>query len=309
MIDVYGELAEPSRRSILFELIAGAKTVSEIVENTQLKQPNVSNHLAKLRARSIVRANKVGRRVYYSLASPDVHAVVVGAFRNSTSTIEVLEFAVMAAEFAQNAIDGDEGACCRVVDAAVRQKAPILEVLCEIIGGSLDQIWEWWLSDKIDAGQQRVAETIAERAVARVAYMTAPRQKLDALALLGCSEGACRTITLRMFSEYLRSEGWSTVSLGPSSPTDAFVSAADRYQPHMIIVGCGDGHSLTSAASVVERLRSMDGAPKIGIAGPIALGEPEALRDLHVEFRARDLRDFAERCLPMVQRPVAALTL
>src|SRR5579862_7672418 len=63
-------LAEPSRRALLENLRFGRKSVTELVTATNLKQPNVSNHLAKMRQQGIVRAERIGRQVYYSLAMP-----------------------------------------------------------------------------------------------------------------------------------------------------------------------------------------------------------------------------------------------
>ena len=62
--------AEPSRRALLENLRYGQKTVTQLVEATRLKQPNVSNHLAKMRLQGIVRAERVGRQVHYSLSMP-----------------------------------------------------------------------------------------------------------------------------------------------------------------------------------------------------------------------------------------------
>ena len=63
-------LAEPSRRALLENLRFGAKTVTQLVEATALKQPNVSNHLAKMKQQGIVRAERIGRQVFYSLSTP-----------------------------------------------------------------------------------------------------------------------------------------------------------------------------------------------------------------------------------------------
>lgn len=62
--------AEPSRRALLENLRYGRKTVTQLVEATRLKQPNVSNHLAKMRLQGIVRAERIGRQVFYSLSMP-----------------------------------------------------------------------------------------------------------------------------------------------------------------------------------------------------------------------------------------------
>ena len=43
-MDVFEELSEPSRRYLLKEMLDGPRNVSQLVESTGLKQPNVSNH-------------------------------------------------------------------------------------------------------------------------------------------------------------------------------------------------------------------------------------------------------------------------
>ena len=63
-------LADPSRRALLENLRLGKKTVTQLVSDTGLKQPNVSNHLAKMRQQDIVRAERLGRQVHYSLSTP-----------------------------------------------------------------------------------------------------------------------------------------------------------------------------------------------------------------------------------------------
>ena len=65
-------LAEPTRRAILEQLRLGQKSVGELVNATDRKQPNVSNHLAKMRRQGLVRAERIGRQVYYSIATPFV---------------------------------------------------------------------------------------------------------------------------------------------------------------------------------------------------------------------------------------------
>ena len=63
-------LAEPSRRALLENLRFGARTVTQLVDATALKQPNVSNHLAKMKQQGIVRSERIGRQVFYSLSTP-----------------------------------------------------------------------------------------------------------------------------------------------------------------------------------------------------------------------------------------------
>ena len=80
MIPLMESIADPSRRAILAELLHGPKKVGDIVVATGLRQPNVSNHLSKMRARGVVKSSKVGREVFYSFRDPEVLASAKGLF-------------------------------------------------------------------------------------------------------------------------------------------------------------------------------------------------------------------------------------
>lgn len=69
-------LADPLRLSILRELMGGPATVSELTALTDATQPNVSNHLALLRERGLVRATREGRQMRYELRDPAVASLI-----------------------------------------------------------------------------------------------------------------------------------------------------------------------------------------------------------------------------------------
>ncbi len=63
---------DPSRLSILEVLLDGPRNVSEIVQATQLTQPNVSNHLRCLRECGLVAAEQQGKFALYRLSDDRV---------------------------------------------------------------------------------------------------------------------------------------------------------------------------------------------------------------------------------------------
>ncbi len=65
-------LAHPIRLAILHSLRDGEKTVNELTETIGASQSNISQHLALLRQREIVKTRKVGAIVYYRLSSPKI---------------------------------------------------------------------------------------------------------------------------------------------------------------------------------------------------------------------------------------------
>ena len=69
-------LAHESRLMILCILAEGEKSVSELEDILSLRQPTVSQQLARLRADGLVSTRRDGKTIYYSLANDDVRRVI-----------------------------------------------------------------------------------------------------------------------------------------------------------------------------------------------------------------------------------------
>jgi DNA-binding transcriptional ArsR family regulator len=69
-------LADPLRLVMLQHLMAGSATVSELQTLTGASQSNVSNHLALLRERDLVRTKREGRHILYTLRDASVGQLV-----------------------------------------------------------------------------------------------------------------------------------------------------------------------------------------------------------------------------------------
>jgi ArsR family transcriptional regulator, cadmium/lead-responsive transcriptional repressor len=76
MAKLFRGLADPSRLAILEALRDGELTVSGLVEETGLSQPNTSAHLACLRGCGLVTSRQEGRHVFYAIADPRLVAVL-----------------------------------------------------------------------------------------------------------------------------------------------------------------------------------------------------------------------------------------
>jgi DNA-binding transcriptional ArsR family regulator len=72
MVALTQALADPLRLELLRALLGGPATVSELTALTGASQPNVSNHLAVLRERGLVRATREGRQMRYDVRDATV---------------------------------------------------------------------------------------------------------------------------------------------------------------------------------------------------------------------------------------------
>lgn len=74
--DLLKALAHESRLMILCLLVEGEKSVSEIQEIMDMRQPSVSQQLVRLKYDGIVQARRDGRTIYYSIGSEEAREVV-----------------------------------------------------------------------------------------------------------------------------------------------------------------------------------------------------------------------------------------
>ena len=75
-------ISHEARLVILCLLIEGEKSVSELEEMLSLRQPAVSQQLARLRADGLVDTRRDGKNIYYSLARPEV-VEIIGALHRA----------------------------------------------------------------------------------------------------------------------------------------------------------------------------------------------------------------------------------
>ncbi len=74
--DLLGAMANTSRLMILCQLANGEKSVSDLQPAIGLSQSALSQHLAVLRRKQLVRTRRAGQSIYYSLASGEAAAVM-----------------------------------------------------------------------------------------------------------------------------------------------------------------------------------------------------------------------------------------
>lgn len=67
MSKVFKALGDETRRSILVSLNAHNMNVGEIVEQYNMSQPAITNHLDILKGADLIESTKAGRNVIYSI--------------------------------------------------------------------------------------------------------------------------------------------------------------------------------------------------------------------------------------------------
>jgi len=74
--EILKAMAHEGRLVILCTLFEGDKSVSELESILELRQPAVSQQLARLRGDKLVTTRREGKMIYYSIADEDARAII-----------------------------------------------------------------------------------------------------------------------------------------------------------------------------------------------------------------------------------------
>ena len=70
--DICKTISNPRRQAIIDTIRKSEMTVSTLVKKTGISQANLSQHLAILRVKGVVKARREGNNIYYSITNPKI---------------------------------------------------------------------------------------------------------------------------------------------------------------------------------------------------------------------------------------------
>ena len=304
-VNVYEELSESSRKLLLSRMLQGPCSVSQLVEGSGLKQPNVSNHLARLRSKGLVQTCKIGRQVFYSIASSDVEAKVRTFLNQGLEPVPTVRLPELAKDYAKAAVRGDEPACSKIMDLAIQAKCPIIDIYQDLLGAAMYIVGTWYKVEAIDEGQEHMASEITLRMMSKSSLHFEPRAKTNLSAILGCAPGSWHVIGIRMIADYLKFAGWKVQFLGADVPVVSFMEAVHNNRPDVVLINCNAAESVAPSLRLTKGLADLRNDKLqflIGVGGRSAQNQIDSFKESGADFTSQDLRSFATDILPEIDR-------
>ena len=264
-------LASKSRRAILLQLRSGPKTVSDLVEMTGLKQPNVSNHLASMREMGVVGTLPDGRKVFYFITDPYVDSMIkiadltfspdqsrsIHHHKNGAAVSDNNQYLLSIREvYFKTLQDGDEDGAITLVNNILSHEVPMLEIYSEVFEWCIEKFGRMYIAGELDVAAEHAASSITERMMARVSQYYMPIKRGTSLAILGCVDGNWHEMGLRMIADALRNAGWKILYLGASVPTDSFIDTVTSFKPNLVALSCATHDQIETLRELVHELRS-----------------------------------------------------
>ena len=324
-------LADPSRRAILENLRFGPKSVSELVLATGFKQPNVSNHLAKLRTYNLVHGERIGRHVYYAISLPLADLVLrlhewsgdtldqseytrresapaaapAGAARSSAGS--QIPIKAWREEFLDSILNGLEDRALYLVHEMLARRISLMLIYTDVFEWCLNRVGDRVEQQETDVAHEHLASEITVRMMARATQFYTPVARSPCSAILGCVAGNRHAIGLRMLGDALRIQGWQTNYLGADVPTDSFVELANSVRPDLVLISCGMEEQAPELHRLIEGLRaarskSVGATYRIVIGGRYVSSSPSLADQFSADWTAGSLPEFVKN-IPSILTP------
>ena len=129
----------------------------------------------------------------------------------------------------------------------------VVEIADGPIRTAMERIGELWMHDATGVSIEHHAVDICIQAVNRLRQVIV-QNDAGPFAIGGAAPGDPYLLPSLLVAVALASEGWRVVNLGPDTPFDSFVVAADRYKPQLVWLSASSVHDDVEMSFGVERI-------------------------------------------------------
>jgi len=164
----------------------------------------------------------------------------------------------------------DASGAWAVVERALASGTSAHAVLLDLIGPALQDIGDRWARGDITIGQEHTATAVASRLVGRLGPLLSRRGPTRGTVVLAGAPGEQHTLSMVMFADLLRGDGWYVVELGGNTPLEDLVRATtstDRLVAVAICVGSDQTKQAAAEAAAAVHAASADVTVLVGGPG------------------------------------------
>lgn len=172
---------------------------------------------------------------------------------------------------------GQRAAAVKVVQEALREGHPILDVYVDVVERALCEVGRSWESNRITVAEEHAATALAQYVLARMySELPLPEVQRGKLLITGVA-GEQHQIGANLVSDVLESVGFNVRFLGTNLPHAGILSAIEAHAPQIVGISATVLPSLLEVTRLIEQVRARFGAaaPQIMLGGSAFRGLPD----------------------------------
>lgn len=159
---------------------------------------------------------------------------------------------------------GDDTGVWQIINEALVSGASAPDVHTKIIGPCMVQIGDAWAAGDLSIAAEHRASATATRVLGRMTSMFRHPGRRKCSVVLGAVAGDYHTLPTAMLADLLFDAGYEVLDMGPNTPTESFLEAAEEiHGPVIVALCCTVDDALGALAATTRAIRA--GLPEIAI--------------------------------------------
>jgi MerR family transcriptional regulator, light-induced transcriptional regulator len=190
---------------------------------------------------------------------------------------------------------GDRRRAFDLVERAHAAGFHLRALYLEVFQPALREVGRLWQRNLLTVAEEHLATAITLSAMLRLTRELTFPENPGPLLIAACAETERHEIGLRMLCDFLDLEGWETVFLGPSVPTDSLVQMIRERQPQVVALSASIPPHLPQLRATIAAIRAatLDRQPLILVGGRPFLDQPELATSIGADATAADAAEAA----------------
>jgi methanogenic corrinoid protein MtbC1 len=161
----------------------------------------------------------------------------------------------------------DSAQARRAVETALEAGLPIPDIYLEIIDPALREVGHKWAMGELNVAEEHYATAIAQSILDGLSRQLRRAPKDGRLAVVTGTPGELHSVGLRMVADFLESDGWEVMLLGPGAPAGDIASLVESEQPDLVALSTTTAGVIDGVVEVLRALRALDPRPCIVAGG------------------------------------------
>ena len=190
---------------------------------------------------------------------------------------------------------GDRRKAFEVIRSARAAGLDLRSLYLEVFQPSLRMIGQLWQENRITVAEEHLATAITQTAMLHLHSEAEMPGGEGPMLIAACADTERHEVGLRMLCDFLDLEGWQTVFLGASVPSDSLVQMVHDRRPEAVALSATIPPHIPQLRLTIAQIRQVSGAsqPLILVGGRPFLDQPELALSIGADLTASDAAEAA----------------
>lgn len=171
------------------------------------------------------------------------------------------------ADFLHALLARDSARARQTIEGALDQGLPVPELYLGVLEPALREIGHRWALGEINVAEEHYATTVAQSILDGLSRRLPRAERDGRLAVVTGTPGEQHALGARMVADFLETDGWEVMLLGPGAPAADLVALVEHEQPDLVALSTATAGALDGVAEVLGALAALQPRPVIVAGG------------------------------------------